>query len=128
AAAKLSNTGPTLRRMTLGQPSMNPSGDPNLPQAADPQVRRRTRAAAGPERRASRAGWDHGSSDARGLHAAQLLLKFLDLVSEPRGDLELQFRGRGVHLLGELGNERYQIAAGFPTARRRAVGGPGAGG
>src|SRR5262245_66161746 len=109
AAARLCNTGPTLRRMTPGQPSMNPSGDPNLPQAAGSQVRRRTRAAAGPERRASRAsraGRDHGSSDARGLHAAQLLLKFLDLVPEPRGDLELQFRGCGVHLLGELGDER----------------------
>src|SRR5215831_14861116 len=50
-----------------------------------------------------------------GLHAAQLVLEFLDLVAEPRGQLELQLSGRGVHLLGQLGDEADQVLAGGPA-------------
>src|SRR5215831_6426910 len=46
-----------------------------------------------------------------GLHAAQFVLELLDLVPQPRRDLELQLGGGGVHLVGELLDERHQVAA-----------------
>src|SRR5260370_14064746 len=46
-----------------------------------------------------------------GLHAAQLVLELLDLVADPRGDLDLQLGRGGVHLVGELGDEGHQVLA-----------------
>src|SRR6266702_6461803 len=54
-------------------------------------------------------------SDARRLHAAQLVLELLDLVPDAGGDLELQFRCGQVHLLGEFGNEGDEVPTGLPA-------------
>src|SRR6516225_3664770 len=69
-------------------------------------------------------------SNARRLHAAEFVLQFLDLVPEPGRDLELQLRRGGVHLVGELLDERHQVAAcrapgrrGFADRPARATGG-----
>src|SRR6516165_3069067 len=56
--------------------------------------------------------------DPGGLHAAQLVLQFLDLVAQPRGQLELQLRSGGVHLVGELGDEADQVLASRPAFAR----------
>ena len=54
------------------------------------------------------------------LHAPELVLEFLDLVPQPGRDLELQLRRCRVHLIGELLDERHQVAA--RRAGRRALG------
>ena len=46
-----------------------------------------------------------------GLHAAKLVLELADLIADPRGKLELKLRCRGMHLLGELGDQRCQVGA-----------------
>ena len=46
------------------------------------------------------------------LHLAQLLLEIGELVAEPRGELELELRGRGVHLVGEPGDELGEVRRG----------------
>ena len=51
-------------------------------------------------------------SDAGGVHAAELGLELADLVAEAGGQLELQLRGGGVHLLGQLGDQPDELAAG----------------
>src|SRR5688572_8843874 len=51
------------------------------------------------------------SADARGLHAAQLLLQLLDLVAQPCRQLELQVAGRVVHLVGQLLDEIGELGA-----------------
>src|SRR5215831_9728750 len=63
----------------------------------------------------------NGWLDTGGLHAAQFVLELLDLVPQPRRDLELKLGGGDVHLLGELLDERHQVAA------RRSRGRPGVG-
>src|SRR5262249_37034816 len=69
-------------------------------------------------------------SDPRGLHAAQLVLELLDLVADAGGDLELQLRRCGVHLLGELGDQADEVAPGHALAAGLTCAGgrkPGAG-
>src|SRR6266496_4182592 len=119
AAAKLSNTGPTLRRMVFGQPPRQDQWESKSSSSRRSPAQAPAGAAPEPGSRPVRGWRDHGS-DARSLHAAQLVLELPDLVPDPGGDLELQLRGRGVHLLGELGDEGDQVAAGFPAARCRA--------
>ena len=51
-------------------------------------------------------------SDAGGVHAAQFVLEVPDLVAEPGRDFELQLGGGRVHLLGELGDQPDELAAG----------------
>ena len=46
------------------------------------------------------------------MHAAELGLELADLVAEPGCHLELQLRGRGVHLLGELADQADELGAG----------------
>ena len=46
----------------------------------------------------------------------KLAAEVLDLVAEPGGHLELQLGRGGVHLLGELPDQRDQVAAGGPAA------------
>jgi hypothetical protein len=53
-----------------------------------------------------------GRLDAGGLHAAELVLEFLDLVADPGRHLELKLRRGGVHLVGELLDDRDEVAAG----------------
>jgi hypothetical protein len=57
---------------------------------------------------------------AGGLHAAEFVLEFLDLVADAGGDLELQLGRGGVHLVGELADQCDEVAAGLATALRRA--------
>src|SRR5580693_5953002 len=52
-----------------------------------------------------------GGSDAGRLHAAQLALELLDLVPDPGRHLELELRRGRVHLLGELADQRDEVAA-----------------
>src|SRR6185437_9610870 len=71
---------------------------------------------AGPEwPRSAPDGRRRGRSDARGLHAAQLVLELFDLVPDPGRYLELELRGGYVHLVGELGYQRDQVTAGRPA-------------
>src|SRR5579875_1943658 len=60
-----------------------------------------------------------GCSHARRLHAAQLVLEILDLISQPCGHLELQLGSGGMHLVGQLGDQRQQILASQTAALRR---------
>ena len=55
--------------------------------------------------------------DAGGVHAAQLVLEVADLVAEAGRDLELQLGGGRVHLLGELGDQPDELAAGGAAGR-----------
>jgi len=48
----------------------------------------------------------------RRLHLTQFLLQFADLVADPGGHLELQFRSGAMHLLGELLDEPHQVLSG----------------
>ena len=43
------------------------------------------------------------------LHATEFFLQVLDLVSDARRQLELQLRGRHVHLIAELCDEVAQV-------------------
>src|ERR1700678_4278012 len=46
------------------------------------------------------------------LHSSQLVLELLDLVADSGRDLELKLRRGGVHLVGQLLDDRDQVAAG----------------
>src|SRR5450631_2492997 len=55
-------------------------------------------------------------SDAGRLHPPQLVLQFPDLVPDPGRYLELQLRRGRVHLVGQLGDQRDQVAPGGAAA------------
>src|SRR5690348_15463950 len=76
-------------------------------------------------------GYLEASSHARGLHSPQLVLEVLDLIPDPGGHLELQLGRGGMHLIGELTDQRDQVttrlaAAGRALARRAGRGRAGA--
>src|SRR3954454_4857574 len=45
-------------------------------------------------------------------HLAELALEVGDLVAQPRGELELQLGGGGLHLVGEVLDELSEVGAG----------------
>src|SRR3954447_6901503 len=61
------------------------------------------------------------TSDAGGIHGAELFLEFADLVAEPRRELELQLGSRGVHLVLKLLDEQRQIVPRKPGELRRML-------
>ena len=61
--------------------------------------------------------------DSGSLHSPEFVLKVLDLVPDPGGDLELQLGGGRVHLLGQLTDQRDQVTTGLAPARRGPAGG-----
>src|SRR5215831_8222815 len=54
--------------------------------------------------------------DAGGLHAAEFVFEVLDLIPDSGGDLELQLGRGGMHLVGELPDQRDQVAPGLAAA------------
>src|SRR5258708_1480584 len=112
-------------RNTTGGPGMSPPRASTHPRVADlprpshhnpsPRAPRQPRSRLYPSR----------------LHSPELTLEVLDLVADPGGDLELQLSGGHVHLLGELLDERDEVAARRAAAccqvsqRRRLAAGPG---
>src|SRR5580704_10988011 len=68
-----------------------------------------------------------GCSHPGGLHAAQFVLQFPDLVAEPRGDLELQLGRCRVHLLGQLADQADQVLACWAALAGLAAPSPGRG-
>ena len=49
------------------------------------------------------------------------MLEVLDFVPDPGGDLELELLSSDVHLLGQLADQRDQVAAGLAAAGCRVV-------
>jgi hypothetical protein len=46
-----------------------------------------------------------------GVHGSQLFLEFVDLVTQPRGELEVQLGGCVVHLVLQLLDEQSEVVA-----------------
>src|SRR4051794_34914946 len=73
------------------------------------------------ERIKQKAGGAASAPHTCSIHRAELLLELADLVTEPRGELELQLGSRGMHLVLQLLDEQREIVPRQPGQLRSVL-------